>query len=128
MYELQQDLQPSLGVGEDLNSRQVIENGEPVQGNEVGLHIPTPVENQPEDVESLHAQDPTPQRDSGSNTPQAKVPTPLRERGRDSPTRQANNGGPRIQRSERGRVPHLYFQIEDKVFLCTPLEVDEPTS
>ena len=58
LYELQQDLQPSLGEGEDLNSRQVTENGEPVQGNEVRLHIPTPVENQTEDVESPHAQDP----------------------------------------------------------------------
>jgi len=30
--------------------------------------------------------------------------------------------------SERGRIPRRYFQIEDEVFLCTPLEVDEPTS
>ena len=60
MYELQQDLQPSLGEGEDLNSPQVTENGELVRGNEVCLHIPTLVENQPEDVESPHAQDPTP--------------------------------------------------------------------
>ena len=55
LYELQQDVQPSLGEGEDLNSRQVTENGEPVQGNEVRLHIPTPVENQPKDVKSPHA-------------------------------------------------------------------------
>ena len=55
LYELQQDLQPSLGEGEDLNSHQVTENGEPVQGNEVRLHIPTPVEDQPKDVESPHA-------------------------------------------------------------------------
>jgi len=45
LYELQQDLQPSLGEGEDLNSHQVIKNGEPAQGNEVRLHIPTTVEN-----------------------------------------------------------------------------------
>ena len=93
LYKLQQDLQPSLGKGEDLNSRQDTENGEPVQGNEVHLHIPTPVENQLEDVESPHAQDPTPQRDNGSNSPQVRVPTPLRERGKDSPARQANNEG-----------------------------------
>ena len=69
-----------------------------------------------------------PQRDSGSNSPQAKVPTSLRERGRESPARQANNEGPRIRRSERGRIPPRYFQIEDEVFLYSPLEVDEPTS
>ena len=69
-----------------------------------------------------------PQRDSGSNSPQARVPTPLREGRRESPARQANNKGPRIRRTERGRIPHRYFQIEDEVFLSTPLEVDEPTS
>jgi len=57
LYELQQDLQPSLSE-EDLNSLQITEDGEPVQGNEVRLHIPTPVENQLENVESPHAQDP----------------------------------------------------------------------
>jgi len=46
LYELQHDLQPSLREREDLNSRQVTENGEPAQGNEVRLHIPTPMENQ----------------------------------------------------------------------------------
>jgi len=30
LYELQQAVQPSLGKEEDLNSRQVTENGEPV--------------------------------------------------------------------------------------------------
>jgi len=79
-------------------------------------------------VESPHAQHPTPQRDSGSNSPQARVHTPLRERGRDCPTQQANNEGPRIRRSERRRITRRYFQIEHEVLLCTPLEVDEPTS
>jgi len=55
LYGLQQDLQPSLAEGEELNSRQVTKNGEPIQGNEVRLHIQTPVKNQPEDVESPHA-------------------------------------------------------------------------
>jgi len=86
------------------------------------------MENEPEDVESPHTQDPTPQRDSGSNPPQVRVATPLRERGMDSPVRQVNNEGPRIRRGEPGRIPRRYFQIEDDVFLCTPLEVDEPTS
>jgi len=45
LYELQQGLQPSLGEGEHLNSRQVTKNVEPIQGNEVRFHIPTPVEN-----------------------------------------------------------------------------------
>ena len=79
-----------------MSSRQVTEDGEPVQGNEICFHIPTPVENQLKDVESPHAHDPTPQRDSGSLSPQVRVPTPLRARGRDSPTRQENNEGPRI--------------------------------
>ena len=69
-----------------------------------------------------------PQTDSGSSSPQGRVPIPLRERGRDSPATQANNEGPRIQRSEHRRIPRRYFQIKDEVFLCTPLEVDEPTS
>ena len=45
LYELQQDLQPSLGEAEDLNSPQVTEDGELVQGNEIHLHLQTPVEN-----------------------------------------------------------------------------------
>ena len=105
LYDLEQDLQQPLDEGEDLNSHQVTKDGEPVQGNEVRLHIPTLIKNQPEYVESPHAQDPTPKRDSGSVSSQARVPTPLRERGRDSPTRQTNNKGPRIRRSEQGRIP-----------------------
>jgi len=66
LYKLQQDLQPSLDEGEDLNSYQVTEDGEHVQRNEVRPHSPTLVENQPENTESPHAQDLTPQRDSGS--------------------------------------------------------------
>jgi len=81
LYELQQDLQPSLSEGEDLNSRQVIDDGEPIQGNEVSLHLPTLVENQPKNVESPLAQHPMPQRDSGSISPLARIPTPLKGRG-----------------------------------------------
>jgi len=69
-----------------------------------------------------------PQRDSGSVSPKVRIPTPLRERERYFPAKQANHEGPRIQRSERGRILRRYFQIEDEVFLCTSLEVDEPTS
>jgi len=102
LYELQQDLQTSLGEAEDLNSHQVTDCGEPVQGNEIRLHILTPVENQLEDVKSSHAQDPMPQTDCGSIFPQARVLTPLRKRGRNSSARQTNNEGPRIPSSERG--------------------------
>jgi len=28
----------------------------------------------------------------------------------------------------QGRIPRRYFQIEAEVFLCTPLEVEQPTS
>jgi len=100
-----------------LNFHQVTKNGEPIQGNEVRLHIPTLIKNQPEYVESPHAQDPTPKRDSGSVSSQARVPTPLRERGRDSPTRQTNNESSKIQSGERGRIPRRYFQIEVEVFV-----------
>ena len=38
------------------------------------------------------------------------------------------NTGSSFRRSERGRIPRRYFQIEEDIFLCTPLEIDEPTS
>ena len=75
---LQQDLQPFLSKGEDLNPRQVTKNGEPAQGNEVCSQLPTPVKNQPENTESPHAYDLTPERYCRSDFPQIKVPTPLR--------------------------------------------------
>ena len=77
---------------------------------------------------SVHAQDSTPWGDSESDSPHAQGPIPLRERGRDTSPRQTNNEGLRIRRSERGRILRRYFQIEQEIFLCTPLEVDEPTS
>jgi len=49
------EIKKDLELYEDLNSHTVTENGELVQGNELCLHIPTPVENKPEDVESQHA-------------------------------------------------------------------------
>jgi len=101
LYELQQDLKSSLGKGEDLNSRQVTDDGEPVQGNEVHPYSPNPVKIQPENTKSPHTQDPTAQRDSGSAYPQSRVPIPFLEMGRDSPARQENNEGPRIQKYER---------------------------
>ena len=43
---------PSIGeIKKDLNSRQVTEDGEPIGGNEVRLHLPTPEENQPKKCE-----------------------------------------------------------------------------
>jgi len=36
--------------------------------------------------------------------------------------------GPQLRRSERGRILRRYFQIEEEIFLCTPLEIEEPTS
>jgi len=65
-YELQQDLQPSLDKGENLNACQVIKNGEPplpkrngrdlsTQGNEVCPQSPTPEENPPEKAKSPRA-------------------------------------------------------------------------
>ena len=33
-----------------------------------------------------------------------------------------------FRRSERGRVPRRYFQIEEEIFFCAPLEIEEPTS
>jgi len=30
--------------------------------------------------------------------------------------------------SERERIPRRYFQIKEKIFICTPLKVEKPTS
>jgi len=38
------------------------------------------------------------------------------------------NEGPRLQRSECRRIPRRYFQIEEEIFMCTPLAIEEPTS
>jgi len=54
-----------------------------------------------------------------------RVP-PLREKERDS--LQTNNKGPKIRRSEHGKSHQLYFQIEEEIFLCPPLETKERTS
>ena len=55
-------------------------------------------------------------------------PLPLRERGRDFSPRQTNNEGPGIPRTARGRIHGRYFQIEEELFLCTPLGVEGSTS
>jgi len=54
--------------------------------------------------------------------------TPLEDRGSGSSLTQQTNVGPSLGRSEHGKIPRRYFQIEEEIFLCTPLEVDEPTS
>ena len=36
--------------------------------------------------------------------------------------------GPQLRMTERGRIPRRYFQIEEEIFLCTLLEIEEPTS
>jgi len=56
--------------------------------------------------------------EKGGETP---GPIPLRERGRDFSPRQTNNEGPRIPRTKRGRISRRFFQIENGIFLCTPL-------
>jgi len=33
-----------------------------------------------------------------------------------------------LRTSECGRMPRRYFQIEEEIFLCAPLEIEEPTS
>ena len=53
---------------------------------------------------------------------------PLSERGRDFSIRQTNYEGPRIQMSGHGRFPGRYFSVEEEIFLCTSLEVEDPTS
>jgi len=121
LYELQQDLQPSLGEREHLNSLQVIEDGAPplperiwenlfAQGNEVHPLSPTPEENQPESeirpqfpstehAVSPHLQDLIPQRDSRSHSLQVRAPAPLMKRRRNSSVRFENNKDPMIQMS-----------------------------
>jgi len=59
LYKIEQDLQPSLGEGEDLNSRQVNKDSAPplperngedlsAQGNDVRPESPTREKNQPQ--------------------------------------------------------------------------------
>ena len=73
-------------------------------------------------------QNPTTQRDGRRDSLQTKGPTPLRERGEILSSRQENDEGPKIQRNEQGRIPQWYFQIEEEIFLCNPLKVEESTS
>jgi len=54
-YELQQHLQPFANEGEDLNSCQVIVDGELVQGNEVYHYSPISMGNQIGNAESPRA-------------------------------------------------------------------------
>ena len=55
-------------------------------------------------------------------------PLSLRERGRDFSPSQTENEGPRIPRTERGRIPQRYFQIEEEIFICTTMGVEESAS
>ena len=118
LFELQPDIQPSFGEGENLDSNQVTEDGMPLlsRGNggelpnqEIEIRPQSPVHEESqlasevrpqspvvEHVVSPHVQDPTPQRDSGSNFPHVQSPTSLRDRGRDTSAGQTNNEGPRL--------------------------------
>jgi len=93
LFELQQNIQPSFGEGESLDSNQVTEDGMPplsegneedlpAQENEIHPRSPIHEESQPvsevrpqspipEHTVSPYVRDPTPQSDSGSNSPHA---------------------------------------------------------
>ena len=106
-----------------MNSRQATENGEPVQENEVRFHIPTPVENQPEDVKSPLAQDPTPEPGQGNkvhlhiSTPVENQPEDVESPHPQDPTPQRDSGSISPQARvltllrERGRDSQLDRQI-----------------
>ena len=38
------------------------------------------------------------------------------------------NTGSRLRRSEHEKIPRRYFQIEEDIFPCIPLEINEPTT
>ena len=79
---------------------------------------------------SDHAVSPNAQ-DSGSGSLERENnedSIPLEDRGSGSSLTQQTNVGPSLRRSEREKIPRKYFQLEEEIFLCTPLEVEEPTS
>jgi len=66
-------------------------------------------------------------RDSGGDSLPIGNSTPLRYRGRNSSMSQTNERL-RLRKSKRGRIPGRYLQVEEKIFSCTLLETNEPTS
>ena len=69
-----------------------------------------------------------PQGVSGSDSSPSQGFAPRTKRGRDPEFESAMQPSPRlIRRSEHRRVPQWFFQIEDDIFFCVPLEIEEPT-
>ena len=66
-------------------------------------------------------------QDRRVDSPPIEDSSSLRDRGSHISVSQSNIGSP-LRRNECGKIPRRYFQIEEDMFLCTPLEIDEPTS
>ena len=96
----------------------------PVDGNEDSprAYQPTP--------QGVSGSDISPIRDSVSRMDSPQGLVPRRKRGRDElEPEQTLQPGPSVtRRSEHGRVPRRFFQIEENIFFCMPLEIEEPTS
>jgi len=68
------------------------------------------------------------QGDSGSDPSLSHSSVPQKKMERDPEPESAMQPSPRlIRRSEHRRVPQWFFQIEDDIFFCVPLEIEEPT-
>jgi len=134
-YELPLDDQLSLGE-EDFSTHRTTEdsrqdvplsvNQEGQPDTEVRPQIQLDNEVRPHSPINEHEVSPAVQHNR-SDSPPVKDSIPLRDRGRNSSVGQTSTGA-QLQRSEGGRIPRRYFQIEEEIFLCTPLEIEEPTS
>jgi len=131
LYELPLNDRLSLDEREDLNTHHVTEDSTlPLFGRDDELLVA--LENQPQNKVRPsspvyeHEVSPLVQRnDNDSLSTEDSIL--LRDRGRNTSEGQTN-AGPVLRRSERGRIPRRYFQIEEEIFLCTSLETEDPTS
>ena len=131
LYELPPNDRPSLSEGEDFNTHRVTEDSTlPLFRRDDKLLVSQ--ENQPEnDIRPpslVHEHDVSPlvqYNDNDSLSTEDSIP--LRDRGRNTSEGEPLTG-PVLRTSECGRMPRRYFQIEEEIFPCTPLEIEEPTS
>lgn len=130
LYELQNDLELSLGEWEKLGSNQGTKDSD-VPPNDRNIRS-SPIISDEGRLSALGDQPeievvPVSQVEQ-EVCPQVSEPTNLSDSGRDQSSSQIVSQDLIVRRSERGKVPRRYFQIEEGAFVCTPLDVEEPTS
>ena len=134
--ELPLDDQLSLSEGENFNTHritkdsrrdeQLLLNQENQPDNEVRPQNQPDNEVRPHSPIHEHEVSPVVHNDR-NDSPPVEDSIPLRDRGRNSSVGQTNTGR-QLRMSEHGRIHRQYFQIEEEIFLCTPLEIEEPIS